>query len=815
LEMRASTGGLNTLAAAKTAAYVGGGDLTTLTQLGEAYAQSNQTEEALNCFRQALDLAEEENPTDAIGVSRIHGLRMTMDDLLRRLGRPRERVDLWQRAAAHAAGEALDGVTSRMLALALADTGEPEAALVALRRAKEPHQDSRASILFATLGDVTAAVDILARARWIEPGRTVTYDREDTALGPGYAAVVRLLALAPPEARQRLLESMVTQLSGLRPAQALRAAMERRRDGPLPTALLHVALDAAVATGDEEAVAALLQDLQNRQPEDLALFNELSAAAVVLSRHGRHQEEAAVAGRALGLGIKGESAEIARTVIRRRLEAQRDGAGRRPAPAGPGFDEAFWQFVTAGGGRVAGDDPDRFILTETGFVTRVRAPRQEVVWQYDLHFRKPFPRRSSPDRKLVLRDAQNGFWITSSAVFACNFLDGVVHALDLATGKPLWTHTEWTTVSPPVVRPQHDTCVCVVNGFGELVILAAADGHLIQRVPAPEKLADNWVENLPDIRVAPVLAPGNKVLWTDWVRVSMNHPTGFYKRNYWSLPGSDPYDAVVTDLNMPGVYSYNMTSGEVRIDDPSLKARPNSADVQPGIASQDTGESLDDILLAARRGDRQKALPALLKILRDPTIDEDTRRRTLYPILDLGGDEGLNAVIDALTDPSYRVRREAGSVLSMARHGSERIPPAALGRLAKIVHEAEESTATSVLYELVGLGGRGIKPLIQDILDDPASPLRTRAALLLAQAGDTSMVPILRPLLRDHLAFGKQREIVETLSALGEPRARQMYLSTIDTVGWLAKAGDTTRRDSLPQDLAQAETLLHDIRRYA
>ncbi|NLF19277.1 MAG: hypothetical protein GX595_18775, partial [Lentisphaerae bacterium] len=201
LEMRASTGGLNTLAAAKTAAYVGGGDLTTLTQLGEAYAQRNQTEEALNCFRQALDLAEEENPTDAMGVSRIHGLRMTMDELLRRLGRPRERATLWQRAAARAAGEALDGRTSLMLAAALSDVGEPEAALAALRRAKEPHQDSRAGILFATLGDVPAAVDTLARARWIEPGRTVTYDREDTVLGPGYATVVRLLALAPPEAR--------------------------------------------------------------------------------------------------------------------------------------------------------------------------------------------------------------------------------------------------------------------------------------------------------------------------------------------------------------------------------------------------------------------------------------------------------------------------------------------------------------------------------------------------------------------------------------------------------------------------------------
>ncbi|NLF15926.1 MAG: hypothetical protein GX595_01525, partial [Lentisphaerae bacterium] len=67
----------------------------------------------------------------------------------------------------------------------------------------------------------------------------------------------------------------------------------------------------------------------------------------------------------------------------------------------------------------------------------------------------------------------------------------------------------------------------------------------------------------------------------------------------------------------------------------------------------------------------------------------------------------------------------------------------------------------------------------------------------------------------DDLAFGKQREIVETLSALGEPRARRLYLSTIDTAGWLAKAGDATRRDSLPQDLAQAEMLLHDIRRYA
>lgn len=815
MEMQASAGGLDTLAAAKTAAYVGGASPDALTRLGREYAQKNQPEEALNCFRQALDLAEKADPTDNLGIVRTDGLREEMDDLLRRLDQPRERVTLWQRAAARSTEEALDCRTSRGLAAALSDAGDPEAALAALRRAKEPHQDSRAGVLYAKLGDVPAAVDTLVRATWFEPGRMVANDREITALGPGYGAVIRLLAVASPEARQRLLASIVTQLAGLRPVQTLRAATERRQAGALPTELLHVVLDAALATGDKETAAALLQDLQTRQPEDIALLKELSAAAEVLGRHGRREEAAAVAKRAFGLGVTGERAEVARTVLERRLEAQREGAGRGPAPAGPGVDEAFWQFAAAGGGRTAGRDPDRYILTETGFVVRVTASSRQVVWQYDLHFRKPFPRHSSSDRQSALKWAQNGFWITSDSVFACNVLDGVVHALDLATGKPLWTHTEWTTVSPPVVRPQHDVCVCVVNGFGELVILAAVDGRLIHRVPAPEKLADTWVENLPDIRVVPRLAPGNEVLWTDWVRVTMHSGGAFDKRNYWSLRGSNPYDAVLTDINGSGTYSYNLVSGEVRIDDPSLKGRLNAEDWQRGIASQDTRESRDHVILAARGADRQQALPALLKVLRDPNADEDTRQRTIDPILRLGGDEGLNAVIDALTDPSDRVGREAQRALRHSGMYGVKITPSALGRLARIAHEADETTARSVLGTLVHLGGLGTKPLIQDILDNPASPLRTRAALVLAEAGDMSVLPLLRPLLRDDLPFEEQRGIVQTLSALGESRARTLYLSTIDTAQWLAKVNEATRRGPKHQDIVQAQTLVHEIELYA
>jgi len=814
MEVQASTSGRDSLEAAKTAAYVSGSDPDALQRLGREYAQKSQPEEALNCFRQALAMAPQAKTPVNLPRDLAGSLREEMDGLLRQLGRPQERVTLWQGAAEERPGEAPACRTSLRLAEALRDAGNPEPALAALRRSKEPHRDSPAGVLYARLGDVPAAVDTLLRANWFEPGRLVAGDREITALGPGYAAVIRLLEVASPEQRLRLLDGIISHLEAQRPGQTLRAATELRRAGPLPTERLLVVLRAALAADDTETTTALVQEFLTRQPEDIALLRGLSGAAEALGRHGRHDEEATVAKRALGLAVKGEGADVARAVLKRRLDQRRDEAGKPSTPSNPGADEELWRFVAAGGGRTAGRDPDRYVLTETGFVLRVKEAGRQVVWQYDLHFRKPFPKESSSGRQYTLRLVQNGFWITTDSVFACNYLDGVVHALDLATGKPRWTHTEWTTVSPPVVRPQHDVCVCVANGFGELVILGAKDGHLVKRVPAPEPLQDTLAENLSDVRVVPRLAPGNEVLWTDWVRVSLHCGGGFGKRNYWSLRGTDPYEAVLVDTNLGGTYSYHMVSGEVRIDDPALKGVPTAEGWERGIASRSIRESRDHVLLAERSGD-PRALPALLKVLRDPDADEDARQNTIDAILRLGGEEGLNAVIDALTDPSYHVRSEANRALYNCEMYGVKITPSALGRLAKVAHGADEDVAGSALGTLVRLGGVGAKPLIQDILDNPASPLRTRAAIALAEVGDTSVLPVLRPLLRDGVPFEKQQRIIEMLSALGDPKARALYLRTIDTAQWLAKVDEATQRGPKHQDIAQARVLVEGITRYA
>jgi HEAT repeat protein len=399
-------------------------------------------------------------------------------------------------------------------------------------------------------------------------------------------------------------------------------------------------------------------------------------------------------------------------------------------------------------------------------------------------------------------------------VYACNFADGVVHAVDTATGKRRWTHSEWTVVSAPLVRPQHDVCVCVANSFGDLVILAAKDGRLIKRVPAPAELEGEYAEDLPDISVIHDNARDEPIHWTDWIQVGFCAGGGFSKRNYWNQRG-DANGLVYFDANRPGSYAYHMVTGEVKITDLTIKDGGSTEAWQQAMADRSSKGRSRQVYLAERTGDPQQALPTLLKILRDPDEDEDTRQATIEPILHLGQEEGLNAVLDAFTDPAYRVRLEAHRALYNSAMMGVTIPPSALGRLAKIAHGADETTASGALHCLIHLGGQSVKPLIQDILDNPESPSRIRAALALAEAGDASMLPLLRPLLRDGVPVEKQRGIVQILSALGDPKARALYLSTIDTAQWLAKAAEATRRGPTPQEISQADSLVSGIAQFA
>jgi HEAT repeat protein/tetratricopeptide (TPR) repeat protein len=805
LEAKASSGGHNRFAATKAAAFIGPSDPKDLADLGLEHEQRGNLDEALNCYRRALDLTEGNLPL----VPRVAWCLPFADGILRRQNRPQERVRLWQRAISLRGPDQPYPEAALMLAEALYDTGDKAGARDTLQRFSLSPGDPRVGALLERLGDTAQAVDVLLAATWFG-GAKFSY-QEGQILGPAYAGVIRGLDSATPEQRAKILGTLVERLGADRPAQALRAAAELRQTGPVPLERIHAVLDAGLAIRDTATVTATLADLQARGPANLALLNELAASSEVLRRHGRPQEAAALAKRALSLSVKGGGADVTRTRLERRLKDLEKGAAARSetAPLLPGIDEAFWQHLADRGGRATAPDSDLYALTETGFLVRAVAAEHRLVWQYDLGFGRPYPRPDPDNRGRTLKAADQGFCLTQEAVFACNFFAGVLHAVDAATGKRLWSHTEWTAISPPLLRPQHGLCVCVANSFGELVILAAKDGRLIRRIPAPEVLHNRYCEDLPDIAVIHDNEPGAPVHWTDWVQIGFCSGGGFVKRNYYSQRG-DQHGLVYIDANLDGTHAYNMASEEVKITDIQLQGGTAEAWKQ-AVAGASGRDRNRQIGMADQVTDREEALPTLLRILRDPKEDPDARARTLGPIVRSGQEQGIEAAIEALNDESYSVRSEASRALRDGKDMGVTIPPSALGRIAQIAHAEHEGTAVGALHCLVRLGGIEAKSLVQDILDGPESERRTRAGLILADAGDKAMIPLIRPLLRDDLPAAQQMGIVRTLSALGEPTARALYLSTIDTAQWLAKAEEATRRGPTRTEIHEADMLVSGL----
>jgi len=171
-------------------------------------------------------------------------------------------------------------------------------------------------------------------------------------------------------------------------------------------------------------------------------------------------------------------------------------------------------------------------------------------------------------------------------------------------------------------------------------------------------------------------------------------------------------------------------------------------------------------------------------------------------------------VIDALNDENG-VGLEASRALHNYGGGGVSLPPSALGRLAQVAHGTADGPAYSAIGCLITHGGPGIKPLIQDILDGPESKRREHAIRALAEAGDVSILPLLRPSLREGVPAAKQIGTVRLLSALGDAKGRALYLSTIDTAQWLTTAAEVTQRGATKKEIFEASVMVSGIGKYA
>ncbi len=117
----------------------------------------------------------------------------------------------------------------------------------------------------------------------------------------------------------------------------------------------------------------------------------------------------------------------------------------------------------------------------------------------------------------------------------------------------------------------------------------------------------------------------------------------------------------------------------------------------------------------------------------------------------------IPALVLLLGDPDRDVRREA--VAALAGMEDDSVPA-----LARAFHDGDQVVRNSAMEALWRIGPRATRPVV-DMLSDPKSDIRKRAALLLGEIGDISSVEPLARVLTDD-SPGVRREVFEAIEMI-------------------------------------------------
>ncbi|NOY81383.1 MAG: PQQ-binding-like beta-propeller repeat protein [Kiritimatiellaeota bacterium] len=795
LEARTTVFGSNRARTVERRSYLRGSSPEGLLELGNILQASSQVDEALDVYRRGLDMALKQPTFNPY----VAPLSEAMDRLLNRLDRTDERIRLWRRVLPYTERRGYAGPVADVhlrLADLLLDSGDKAAANAELLRVgtPPPHSLSRVAAILERLGRTDEALSLYLKADWtIRSG----YGRAGGTprLGPAYAAVIRRLRTARGTNRRRLLAAIVRNLAELHPIQALKAYDELQKAGPAPASLHPDVWRMLKALGRPKQLNRFTESLLDTPPatlEDLRLWNDI---AHYYLQHDTPEQAAKFARRVKKSRLKTPAATVQKKLAQKYMNEPKN-KRRQPIarhkttmPEKPIVDDALRSYVTHGGGRQLGlvGKDDLYILTENGFVLRMSPDAGTVRWACSLEYRAPYPRRARTpaERKGILHNLNNAFWLMPDAVYAVNADDGILFAIDIRNGHIRWRYTAWTRISPPIFRYRHAKQVVVANALGELLVFSPADGKLLRRAEGPGTVVDSFADKYVDLQ-------------TDYPQerffVSFNMSGGFAgQRNTETLR-----DAQSLRMHKQGLMAVFRPRGEYWFQAPDFKVHDIAGASRPpsfaSLAKKLRDKSIPDrrqlILIATWRGIDPKVTQALLAICRDTGEPRDLRDQALRALASQLGDAAAPLLIQALASSDHTLQSAAAQeIRSLLWQG--RISPDDISALARTARHAAGAARSSLVNALLSLAGHWAKPALNDILTNPKDPLFRIVLTTLAQTGDPDMLEPLEKAGYVKAWFDHPTDQhLCALTLLGVPAAKARVRSRIDMKSLL----DTVRR---------------------
>jgi len=710
MEAKAYGGSPDRLSAAKTAAYVSPETPDHHFQVGQEQRAAGQFEDALASFYNGLNLAEKKE--DPWRFYKATG------ELLEQLKRPEESVQLWQRAVADRQRRNEDATVALLnLASAFHQLRRDKEAAETLDRIPKQGRPYLVGRGYEAVGRTMDAIAVYGDAVW---SRVNPYSQQHKLLGPGYAALIRLIHTGPPEAQKAALRAIAVKACDARPHQAKKALDELLRSGATLDLELIQSLQAGKPANAQDPRFAALEKIAKDDPKSLEAMRALTQLGNLYRMLGDDAAANERSQKVADMNIHGAEADLLRQQAQMRLQMPSRPARPPTSPAAGASTNA----PPRNHALIAQDADGRLVVDSAAMVYRLNRSGDAVVWRFDPRARSAnlyggsgtlwYNMNYGIDHHISdLQLLASAMVVETDTLFAPNLVDGTLAALDVRSGVLRWTFVDWAPITKPLLRGDR---LYVGNSLGELSELSKKDGTLIRRVRCPPEVIEHgYYDQL--LKLDPI-ADGSGFRFVN------PRLTGTYRM-------SDGLREI--EFESHRVW---LDHGRVEIVDPRAAGDPMFFPRAVSNTPTQVQVTVPSRVRVLRENERNP--PALQKLVRDANEPPRLRAQAIGLLGEMCGAAALPTLEALADDSAAEVRAAAAQGLTKLGDARHR------GLLKRLLGDSNAMVRSIALEALVRTAGTEARADLAAILNDPGSPLRARAAMALVRAGDRSAIDVLR-----------------------------------------------------------------------